>query len=90
MDLDRLQPTLDLIAEVGVVTPLRVFVLLTRVRAATRSGRITREVLNDLGVSLLSAQIPLRESLNTSFGTVPREDPYGPVLGELMGTRIAA
>jgi chromosome partitioning protein len=90
MDLDRLQPTLDLIAEVEVVKPLRVFVLLTRVRSATRSGRVTREVLSDLGVCLLDAQIPLRESLNTSFGTVPAQDPYGLVLEELMERKVAA
>jgi hypothetical protein len=90
MDLDRLQPTLDLIAEVAVLKPVSVFVLLTRVRSATRSGRVTREVLTDLGVSLLEAQIPLRESLNTSFGTLPAEDPYGLVLEELMGRKIAA
>jgi len=90
MDLDRLRPTLDLISEVEVVTPLRVFVLLTRVRAATKSSRLTREVLGDVGVALLNAQIPLRESLNTSFGTVPSEDVYGDVLDELMTRRIAA
>jgi chromosome partitioning protein len=90
MDLDRLRPTLDLISEIEVVTPLRVFVLLTRVRAATKSSRLTREVLGDLGVALLNAQIPLRESLNTSFGTVPSEDVYSDVLDELMTRRIAA
>lgn len=90
MDLDRLQPTLDLVAEVAVLTPVPVFVLLTRVRPATRSGRLTREVLSEIGVSLLESQIPLRESLNTSFGTVPTEDPYRPVLDELMERRLAA
>ena len=90
MDLDRLQPTLDLVAEVGVLTPVPVFILLTRVRLSTRSGRLTREVLSELGVSLLDSQIPLRESLNTSFGTVPAEDPYRPVLEELMERRLAA
>jgi chromosome partitioning protein len=90
MDLDRLRPTLDLISEVEVVTALRVFVLLTRVRAATKSSRLTREVLGELGVALLNAQIPLRESLNTSFGTVPSDDVYSDVLDELMTRRIAA
>jgi chromosome partitioning protein len=90
MDLDRLQPTLDLIAEVDAVKPLHVCVLLTRVRAATKSGRLAREVLEDVGVSLLTAQIPLRESLNTSFGTIPSEPSYGVVLEELMTRRLAA
>ncbi|TMF15881.1 MAG: ParA family protein [Chloroflexi bacterium] len=90
MDLDRLRPTLDLIAELDAVTPVRVFVLLTRVRAATRSGRVTREVLEDVGVALLDSQIPLRESLNSSFGTVPDDDLYGVVLDELMARKLAA
>jgi len=90
MDLDRLRPTLDLIAELDAVTPVRVFVLLTRVRAATRSGRVTREVLEDVGVALLDSQIPLRETLNSSFGTVPDDDLYGVVLDELMARKLAA
>jgi chromosome partitioning protein len=87
MDLDRLRPTLDLIAEAQSVTP---FMLLTRVRAATKSGRVAREVLAEVGVSLLDAQIPLRESLNTSFGTVPSKELYGVVLEELMTRKLAA
>ena len=91
IDLDRLRPTLDLIAEVDAISSVRVFVLLTRVRAATRSGKLTREILAGLGVSLLDAQIPLRESLSTSFGTIPSADnPYQAVLDELMTKELAA
>jgi chromosome partitioning protein len=61
------------------------------VRAATRSARLTREILADMGVSLLEAQIPLRESLATSFGTIPSGDnPYRVVLDELMTKELAA
>jgi chromosome partitioning protein len=90
MDLDRLRPTLDLIAEVEAVKPLRVRVLLTRVRTATKSGRLARQVLEDVGVSLLNAQIPLREGLNSSFGTIPSDASYGVVLEELMTGKLAA
>lgn len=91
IDLDRLRPTLDLIAEVDAISPVRVFVLLTRVRAATRSGRLTREILEEMGVSLLEAQIPLRESLSSSFGTVPAVDnPYQAAVDELMTKELAA
>ena len=91
IDLDRLRPTLDLIAEVEGVTPVRVFVLLTRVRASTRSAALTRSVLDDLGVSLLDTQIPLRESISTCFGTTPPGDgPYGFLLEELMTRELAA
>lgn len=91
IDLDRLRPTLDLIAEVEATSPTRVFVLLTRVRAATRSGKLTREILADMEVSLLDAQIPLRESLSTSFGTIPsRDNPYQIVVDELMTKELVA
>ena len=91
IDLDRLGPTLDLIAEVDATSRTQSFVLLTRVRAATRSARLTREILADMGVSLLEAQIPLRESLATSFGTIPSGDnPYRVVLDELMTKELAA
>jgi chromosome partitioning protein len=91
IDLDRLGPTLDLITEVDAISPTQTFVLLTRVRAATRSGRLTREILADMGVSLLEAQIPLCESLSTSFGTIPsRDNPYRVVLDELMSKGVAA
>jgi chromosome partitioning protein len=91
IDLDRLGPTLDLIAEVDATSPTQTFVLLTRVRAATRSGRLTREILADMGVLLLDAQIPLRESLSTSFGTIPsRDNPYRAVLDELVSKGVAA
>jgi chromosome partitioning protein len=91
IDLDRLGPTLDLIAEIDATSPTQTFVLLTRVRAATRSGKLTREILAETGVSLLDTQIPLRESLSTSFGTVPsRDNPYQAVLDEMMSKEAAA
>lgn len=91
MDLDRLWPTLDLIDEVEALTPVRVFVLLTRVRAATKSAHVTRDVLQELGIALLDSQIPLRETLNASFGTVPGDDgPYTAVLDELQAREVAA
>lgn len=91
IDLDRLGPTLDLIAEIDATSPTHTFVLLTRVRAATRSGKLTREILAEMGVSLLDTQIPLRENLSTSFGTVPsRDNPYQAVLDELMRKETAA
>ena len=44
-----------------------------------------------MGISLLDTQIPLRESLSTSFGTVPsRDNPYEAVLDEIMSKEAAA
>lgn len=91
MDLDRLQPTLDLIDEVAAIKPVHVCILLTRVRSATKSSRLTRGVLQKAGVTVLETQIPLRENLNVSFGTVPPFDgPYGSVLDELLTKELAA
>jgi chromosome partitioning protein len=74
IDLDRLRPTLDLIAEVEAVSPLRVFVLLTRVRAATRSGRLAREILEDSGVGSIPSG----------------DNPYQVVLDELVARELVA
>jgi len=90
MDLDRLRPTLDLIADSEPLTGVSTFILLTRVRPGTKSGRLVREVLEESEVTLLTAEVPLRESLSTSFGTVPTATPYDAVLDELLRHRVAA
>ena len=52
---------------------------------------MTREILENMEVSLLDAQIPLRESLSTSFGTIPsRDNPYQIVVDELMTKEVVA
>lgn len=72
MDLDRLRPTLELIAAVEPVNPELTFTaLLTRVRHATRSARAARELLVELGVPVLDTEIPLREAFATAFGDNP-------------------
>ncbi len=55
VDLDRLQTTLDLAETASTLRaePLRVRVLLTRVRAGTRSAKLAREVLDELGCRCL-------------------------------------
>jgi len=86
MDLDRLRPTLELLAEVEPINPITVAVLLTRVRRGTRSARAAREVLAEFGFPVLSAEIPLREAYSVSFGVVPAElEEYTEVLDELTG-----
>lgn len=73
MDLDRLRPTLELLAEVEPLNPLGVQVLLTRVRRGTKSAKAAREVLAELGLAVLEAEIPLREGYATAFGLVPED-----------------
>ena len=84
MDLDRLRPTLELIAEIEPIRSLRTAVLLTRVRNRTKSIRAAQQVLNDLGLYLLQTVISLREEYARAFGSVPTDlGEYPAVLEEL-------
>ncbi|MDQ6898071.1 MAG: ParA family protein [Candidatus Dormibacteraeota bacterium] len=71
MDMDRLVETLQLIAEVEAVHPLRLHVLVTRSRMGTRLARDVRTVLDELHAPLLTAEIPLREAYASAFGAPP-------------------
>lgn len=85
MDLDRLRPTLELLAEVEPLNALSVQVLLTRVRRGTKSAKAAREVLAELGLSVLEAEIPLREGYATAFGLSPEDlGEYEAALDELL------
>jgi len=84
MDLDRLRPTLELVAEIEPIRSLRTAVLLTRVRNRTKSIQAAQQVLNDLGLYLLKTVIPLREEYARAFGSVPTDlGEYPAVLEEL-------
>lgn len=88
IDVDRLRPTLELLAEVEALRPhgVDLHVLLTRVRAGTRSGRAARQLLADeLGLPVLQAEIPLREGYANAFGTtLPPAAEYEATLDELL------
>lgn len=71
IDVDRLRPTLELIADVEPVHPIRLAALLTRVRPQTNTSRAARLVLSELSVPLLEPTITLRETYARAFGTVP-------------------
>jgi len=82
-DLNRLRPTIELIAGAG--NEPEVLVLLTRVRAGTRSVREARDVLTELGLTVLESEIPLLEAYGWGFGVVPPEGHrYGALTDELM------
>lgn len=88
MDLDRLRPTLELLAEVEPLNTLSVQVLLTRVRRGTKSAKAAREVLAELGLPVLEAEIPLREGYAAAFGLSPEDlGEYEVALDELLGVR---
>lgn len=93
VDLDRLQTTLDLASAASELKPdpLRVKVLLTRVRAGTRSARLAREVLDDLGVPVLAAEVPQRERLAQAFGAPVEAYPdHAAVLAELLDEKASS
>jgi len=85
MDLNQLRPTMQLLADLEPQGPAHVHVLLTRVRAGTRSARDARAALAELGVPILTSEVPLRESFATGFGLQPSALGYGDVLAELQG-----
>ena len=90
MDLDRLRPTVELLAELAEINDVSVYAVLTRVRRGTRSARETRTVLKDMGLEVLSAEIPLREAFGMSFGLEPGTlMEYEEVLGEIAATEVA-
>lgn len=87
MDLDRLRPTLEVLADLeGLHEPV-VYCVLTRVRKGTRSSRAAREVLLELGLNILDAEISLREGYANGFGLSVTEalGEYVDVLTELQG-----
>lgn len=83
LDINRMRPTFELLAEMEGVNPVEVGVLLTKVRRGTRSAREAREVLAEMQYPILDAEIPLAEAYAVSFGTVPEIGAYADVFAEL-------
>lgn len=72
LDVNRLMPTVELLAELEPVHPnLRCAVLLTRVRRGTVSARSVRDVLAEVGLPVFDSWIPLAETYAGSFGIAP-------------------
>lgn len=85
MDLDRLSPTIELMARSAVANDPDVYVLLTRVRARTRGSKSARELLEGLELPVLQTEIPLLEAYGWGYGMVPPEGHrYGQLLEELL------
>lgn len=85
LDVDRLQPTLDLIMELAPLNDLDVYVILTKVRSRTRTAKQTRSLLEDMGFPVLDTEIPLREAYVTSFGDALSDTlAYSDALDELQ------
>jgi chromosome partitioning protein len=71
LDLNRIMPTFDLLAEVEPVHPVEAGVLLTKVRRGTLSARSVRDVMAEAGLPVLDSEIPLAEQYAGSFGVAP-------------------
>ena len=61
LDLNRIRPTFEILAEIGVSHPVDVGVLLTKVRRGTRSARDARAILAEHGYPAMKTEIPLAE-----------------------------
>jgi chromosome partitioning protein len=84
LDLNRLMPTIELLAELEPVHPVEVGVLLTKVRRGTLSARGVRDVLAEGGLPVFDTEIPLGEMYAASFGTAPVDlGSYGDLVTEL-------
>lgn len=90
IEIDRMQPTLTLMADIEDLNPdITVSLLFTRVRRNTNSYRAAREFLSELGLPVLDTEIPLRERFSTAFGLAPaKPEEYENVLKELLGEEV--
>jgi chromosome partitioning protein len=85
LDLNRLLPTTELLAEIEPVHPVAFGVLLTKVRRGTLSARGVREVLAEAGLPVLDTEIPLSEAFAGSFGLAPTDlGEYDQLVKELL------
>ena len=73
LDLNRIMPTISLLASLEPLHPVEVSVLLTRVRRGTLSARGVRDVLAETGLPVMDTEIPLAEMYAGSFGTAPAD-----------------
>jgi chromosome partitioning protein len=84
LDLNRIKPTFEVLAEIAISHPVEVGILLTKVRRGTRSARAARGILAEHGYSPMRTEIPLAEHFAAAFGSVPAVlGEYWELLGEI-------
>lgn len=71
LDVNRLRPTWDLLAEVEMTHPISAGVLLTKMRRGTVAARSVREILAQVDYPVMDTEIPLAEMYAASFGEAP-------------------
>lgn len=79
IDLDRVMPTLELVAEVEPLNDLSFRVLLTRVRRISREARDARSAMEEMGLPVLATEVPQLSFYSEAFG-----EPIGNNLGEYI------
>jgi chromosome partitioning protein len=85
MDINRFRPTLELIAEVEDLVDLDYRVLFTRVRRITRAARDARSVMEELGLPVMTSEIPLLSFYSDAFSDVVADlGDYEDVAKELL------
>ena len=90
IDLDRMMPTLELIAEVEPLNDLRFRILLTRVRRISREGRDARVAMEEMGLPVMETEVPQLSFYSDAFGE-PIADglgEYTQVATELLPTKV--
>ncbi|MHB2029532.1 MAG: nucleotide-binding protein [Acidimicrobiales bacterium] len=91
MDINRLWPMIELATSATSRVSPSVRVLLTKVRPHTKTLRMARETLDEMGIPVVDTSIPQRESYRTAFGQLPStETAYRDVLIELLNLEVAA
>lgn len=87
MDLDRVQPTIDLIAEIEPLNDLTFSILLARVRRISREGQDARAAMEGAGLPVMKAEVPQLGFYADAFGELFGDDlgEYERVAAELLG-----
>lgn len=81
IDVQRVWPAIEAATRAGKPAA----VLLVRARPNTRSLAAAVEALEDAGVAVLEARIPLREEIKAAYGTIPKRlHGYDSVAADLL------
>ena len=84
MALDRVQPTIDLLAGFTEARDTTVYVVLTKVRAGTGDAAASRRFLESQGFPVLDTEVPLLVGFHRAYGEVPPDGTrYGQLLDEI-------
>lgn len=87
LDVNRMLPTFELLAEVEPSHPVLAGVLLTKMRRNTLSARHVRAILDEVGYPIFDTEIPLAEMYAASFGEMPVDlGAYADLLTELKSS----